>query len=453
MRNSRSKEREIFLKYLKDIYFQNPELTILSESIYVELTRFNISSDRISQINHDSLVGVQVVLNNKYKNNHEVNTFTSNDGNFWVIENRMGKNDKEYLKDIYNGIKLYIPVQTDNFCKIAEKLFNYMINEGIIMQCKIPKEMRNDALVCRVRAKEDVIKVSNYIKSLNYNSNIRPNPFLYDNGNVCITIDGGLSYNSVISKLLEQYLNTRKLSNSLEDVCCSDFNDFVKSQIGFLSDNSRKAFMDLYKIDGKQHYNDFITITKILSANLEECLNDNKLFEYQYNKTVKNDEVKEEYLEQDYAKILYVINTLATYYSIEHVHKIIMQFIKTGEYNLFARKLGNTSGIRALIENNFTKEDVKKIISDLGWRALISASKITYEKYGEGQLFAAIKNVFSGNGISEFTNDYEVRSRLGIIIPLELLKEVTVSKLNEKNMSISTISFMKLVLREMDLKN
>lgn len=448
MQKDRSKEREIFLKYLKDIYLQNSDLDILSESIYAELTRFNVLSNKISSISYDSLVGIQVVLNNKYKNNEKVNTFTSSDGNFWVIENRMGKSDKEYYDNVNNGIKLYIPVQIENLCKIAEKLFNYMINEEIIMQCKIPKEMRNDALICRVRTREDVTKVSNYIKSLNYKSNIRPNPFLYDNGNMCITIDSSLSYNSVTARLLEQYLNTRRTSKNLEDVCCNDFNDFIKSQTRYLSDTSKKSIMDLYNINNERKYSEFIIISQIISANLEGSLNDDKLFDYQYNMYIKTDDSKKSFSEQDYSKILYVINTLATYYSIEHVHKIIMQFINSGEYNLFTRKIGNTGGVRAIIENNFSSEDVKLIITNLGWRALISASKLTYDKYGENQLYAAIKNIFNSSTISEFTNDNEARSRLGLIIPKELLREVIISKLNENNMDINAISLMKLVLME-----
>ena len=205
------------------------------------------------------------------------------------------------------------------------------------------------------------------------------------------------------------------------------------------------------KQESEQKYSEFSIISQIISANIEGCLNDDKLYDYQYNKCIKTDNSKKKFSEQDYSKILYVINTLATYYNIEHVHKIIMQFINSGEYNLFTRKIGNTGGVRAIIENNFSSEDVKLIISNLGWRALISVSKLTYDKYGEDQLFAAIKNVFNSSAISEFTNDNEARSRLGLIIPKELLKEVIISKLNENSMDINAISLMKLVLMEIQL--
>ena len=122
----RSKEQELFLKYLSDIYLQNPDLPILSETIYYELAKFTIANQE-HFIKFESLIGVQVRLNNKYKNNSSVDTFTSSDGHFWAIENRMGKNDHEFLSDMYNAIKLYIPVSSDNIYKISESLFDFYV--------------------------------------------------------------------------------------------------------------------------------------------------------------------------------------------------------------------------------------------------------------------------------------------------------------------------------------
>lgn len=447
---NRNAECEIFLEYLRDLYLQNPDLPILKDTIYVELVRFITTNGKKGSTSFDSLVGVQVQLNNKFRNNNKVNTYSSSNGDFWAIENRMGKNDDDFLAAMYNGIKLYIPVQADNLYKISESLFNFMINEGIIMQCKVSKEMRNDALVCRVKTKEDAIKVSEYLSSIGYTSNVKPNPFLYDNGTLSMTIDGVLSFNSMVASVLKEYLYTRKMTHTLDSVSCKNFNNFVKSQIEFLNSNQKKAFMDLYQINGEEQYRDFITILKLLSENLSATLTTDKLFEYQDTDYVRLGSSKGVYFKQDEAKILYVINVLTSYYSVDYVHKMIMEFIKTNNYDLFTRKYGDYGGVRTIIRNNFSSTDVKNIISDLGWKAFISASKVTYDKYGEDQLFAAIKNVFNGEGISEFTNDHEVRSYLGLIIPYELLKEVIVSKMHENDMSISTISLANLMLEEIN---
>ena len=208
--------------------------------------------------------------------------------------------------------------------------------------------------------------------------------------------------------------------------------------------------MDLYKISSGEQYKDFMTILKLVSGVLDGSLTSEELFDYQSicSDVVEKNQVN--YFVQDETKILYVINTLATYYSVDYVHKIIMTFIETGDYNLFTRKYGEHGGIRNIMVNSFSPLETKNIISDIGWKALIFAAKVTYDKYGEEQLFDAIKNVFNGDGIIEFTNDNEARSRLGLVIPLQLLREVITCKLNERGMSISSMSLMELVLEEIN---
>lgn len=446
---NRSNERELFLKYLSDIYLQNPDLPILSETIYYELVKFTIANQE-HFIRFESLIGVQVGLNNKYKNNSNVNTFTSSDGYFWAIENRMGKNDDEFLSDIYNSIKLYIPVSSDNIYKISASLFDFMIDEGIVMQCKVAKEMRNDALICRVKDRNDASKVSNYVNSLGYCSSMRPNPFLYDDGSVCMATDGCLSYNTILARVLREYLHNKRMSHTLDRTSISDFNTFINSQIELSNGKFNKVYMDLYKINSKEQYKDFATILKLVSGVLDGSFTSEQLSDCKSICSNMVEGNEENYFEQDETKILYVINTLANYYSVDYVHKIIMTFIETGDYNLFTRKYGEHGGIRNIMVNSFSPSKTRNIISNIGWKALIFAAKVTYDKYGEEQLFAAIKNVFNGDGIIEFTNDNEARSRLGLVIPPELLREVITYKLNEKGMSVSSMALTNLVLEEIN---
>lgn len=443
---NRDKERELFLKYIVDVYLQNPNLPISSDIIYNELSRFSTYVDEHYFIDNDSLVGVQVGLNNKFRNNNRVRTFTSRDGYFWAIENREGKSDNEFFSDMYNSIKLYVSVDHDNIYKISELLFNFMINENIVMQCKIAKSMRNDALVCRVSGTESAVKVSEYLNSLNYESKFRPNPFLFDNGKCSVAMDGRLSYNSTLANLLKQYFCFKRNENQLDNVNCDDFNNFINNQVAMLSGVQKEYFIDLYGLSDDKKYNDFLMICNLISSNLDNALSLEQLFKYHNSRNMSVDIISDDCSKQEEDKILYVINSLTNYYSVEEVHKIIMKYIETGNVNLFTRK----DGIRAVISDNFTSEDVKKIISNLGYNAFISVSKFTYEKYGEEQLFAAIKDLFNGQGIKKFTNDSGGRSRLGLVIPSNLLREVIVNKLNESGMSISCISLSTLVLDEIN---
>jgi len=442
---NRSEERELFLKYLAHLYLHNPNLPISFDTIYCELSRFSIYGGENYTIDGDSLVGVQVGLNNKFRINSKVNTFSN--GYFWAIENRCNKKDSVFYSELRNSVKLYVSVDSDNIYRVSEALFNFMINEGIVMQSKIAKEMRNDALVCRVSTSEDVIKVSEFLNKLNYKSNVKPNPFLLDNGKVSLTMDGGLSYNNTLAKLLKQYFDLKRNKKQLNSVNCDDFNLFVKSQIDMLNGEQKIYFMDLYDISDYQKYKDFLMICNLISKNLDNTLSLEQLFEYANVSNISVDSVKDKYLKQDEDKILYVINSLANYSSVDDVHNIIMKFIETGNVKYFTRR----DNIRAVISDNFTPQNVKNIISNLGYNAFISVSKVTYDKYGEEQLYAAVNDLFNDNGIRKFTNDYGARSCLGLVIPSELLKDVLISKLNENGMSISSISLATLVLEEINM--
>ena len=58
--------------------------------------------------------------------------------------------------------------------------------------------------------------------------------------------------------------------------------------------------------------------------------------------------------------------------------------------------------------------------------------------------------MFNEGEMKYFTNDYSSRSRLGLIIPPELLKTVIVGKLEENVMNISSISLMQLIMQEIN---
>lgn len=443
---SRSEERELFLKYIGDTYLKNSNLSFSHKIIYSELLRFNVDNVERVVIDKDSLLSVQVGLNNKFRNNNKVVTFTSRDGYFWAIENRMKKNDCEFLDEMYNSIKLYISVDPDNIYKVSEKLFNFMIKEGIVMQSKISKTMRNDALVCRVANEEAATKVCDYLNNLNYESKVRPNPFLLDNGMVSVAMDGKLSYNYTLARLLEQYFIQKKNTNKLDDIGCEDFNNFIKSQMDLLDSVDKEYYMNLYNIIDDSKYEDFLMICVMISKNLDNTLSYDEIIKYNKVRNEKNKDIKKIFVKDDEDRLLYVINSLANYYSVSDVHNIIMKFIETGNYKLFTRR----DDIRNIVMDNFTPIYLKNVISSLGYDSFVSACRVTYDKYGEEQLFSAIKKFFSGEGLNGFTNDYNVRSRLGLVIPYGLLMEKLIGKLEESGSSISNISVAMLVMDEIN---
>lgn len=437
-------ERELFLKYLANIYLKNPNLSFSYDIVYNELTRFCIVDNEEYIINRDGLVGVQVKLSNKYRNNDNVNI--SCDDYFWKIYNKGGKSENEYLNSMYDSIKLYVAVEAKDLYRISSLLFDYMIKENIIMHCKIANIMRSDVLVCRLKDVSDAQKVSNYISSLQYNSKIKPNAFSYNDGNVNMVMDGHLSYNLVLSRLICEYLKEKKNNNSMNNISNDDLYEFIENQISLLKGDDRGYYINLYEIDGNDKYRDFIMIGSIICRCLNNTLDIDTFKEYKEYKDVFMEELEYINFDSEEIKMKYVIYGLATYYGVDEVHNRIMKFIDTGDYTLFTRD--GDKNIRSIMYNNFTPASTYEVISRIGWKALVNVSKITYYKNGEEQLFAAIKELFNNEGLLSFSNDDYARSRLGLVIPPELLRKVIVSKLEENNMNISSISLTQLILEE-----
>ena len=117
MKKDRNDERELFLKYLSDVYLQNSDLPFSDDVVYNELCRFNVIDGEHYIIDFESLIHIQLGLNNKFRTNNSVNTFTN--GYFWVIENRENYKDTDFYNDMSNSIKLYISVDAENIYKIC----------------------------------------------------------------------------------------------------------------------------------------------------------------------------------------------------------------------------------------------------------------------------------------------------------------------------------------------
>ena len=314
-----NKQKE-FLSYLKDLYKQNPNLEINNDIIYNELAHFiSYQNGKLKRVEKNNLVNVQVQLNNKYKN--RVLCSSANSGYFFFIENREGTTDEEFYNKMYNSIKIYIACDITNIYKVADSLFDFMLKEHIITQSKISKEMRTDCFIVRVSNKEEAEKVCNYVNSLKYQSTIVPNPFILKKGNVSLTIDGKLSYNTILASFLNNYLINKRNSNTLDTININDFTNYIKSEVLMCNTDSYYLYNN-YGVEASK-YNDFINISNILINNLNNTLTEEQLYKYKNNKNTEKDTID---LNNNNDKVLYIIYRMSTYYDIKYIHKVLVEY-------------------------------------------------------------------------------------------------------------------------------
>ena len=147
-----NEEREVFLRTISSYLKKNSNIPLEKEYIYSYLASHTTKDGYLQGIPRESLVNVQLHLNEKYKGLEGINTFTGPKPNnvFWVIENRGQMKDKNFYEGIKDSIKLYLPVDASNIYEVSTKVLDYIIKEGIHMQAKIAKNMRSDVFVIRV---------------------------------------------------------------------------------------------------------------------------------------------------------------------------------------------------------------------------------------------------------------------------------------------------------------
>lgn len=429
-----NEEREVFLRTISSYLKKNSNIPLEKEYIYSYLASHTTKDGYLQGIPRESLVNVQLHLNEKYKGLEGINTFTGPKPNnvFWVIENRGQMKDKNFYEDIKDSIKLYLPVDASNIYEVSTKVLDYIIKEGIHIQAKIAKNMRSDVFVIRVLDKDKLDKLLNYINSLDYNSKSKPNPFALNIGRVSITKDGMMSYNTVLAEYITEYLKSER-----EEVTLENFKKFMHKQINKIPSSNKNKYM----------------IVDLIIKNLENTLTLEELLSY--NQKVVVDNRVTQVSEEDKNNILRLINGLNVFYNLEETHKRIEMYLATGNINYFTRQ----NGIRKFVEGYLPVEQMRAALYEMGWSALVNSIDETYKKYGELQVIKAVERIVDVGSIEGLTNTNNARSYLGFITSPELLQKIILkqasSSINIENQSIEDIAFQVVgkAYEEIEYKN
>lgn len=429
-----NEEREVFLRTISSYLKKNSNIPLEKEYIYSYLASHTTKDGYLQGIPRESLVNVQLHLNEKYKGLEGINTFTGPKPNnvFWVIENRGQMKDKNFYEDIKDSIKLYLPVDASNIYEVSTKVLDYIIEEGIHIQAKIAKNMRSDVFVIRVLDKDKLDKLLNYINSLDYNSKSKPNPFALNVGRVSITKDGMMSYNTVLAEYITEYLKSER-----EEVPLENFKKFMHKQINKIPSSNKNKYM----------------IVDLIIKNLENTLTLEELLSYNQKLVVDNRVTQVS--EEDKNNILRLINGLNVFYNLEETHKRIEMYLATGNINYFTRQ----NGIRKFVEEYLPVEQMRAALYEMGWSALVNSIDETYKKYGELQVIKAVERIVDVGSIEGLTNTNNARSYLGFITSPELLQKIILkqasSSINIENQSIEDIAFQVVgkAYEEIEYKN
>lgn len=233
MRN-REQEMNAFLKKIAD----KEEIFDDYQGIYGELAVYGFNKDERNQMIEENYIAQQRILE-KNDLRTKMSAIAKNKGNFYnFLYFDSNSVHKFFLLFKYGYIdkemtyKIYIPFTSfeSDEKQIAAVLeyTNFLDNNKIENDSKLSKPNRADSLVSRIRKKEDVKKIIEFINTSEYKDIIYDtNPFLINEGKVGLAFDGTLSYNTLIAKYIYCYLQECKKENKLDTMNANDFRKFI----------------------------------------------------------------------------------------------------------------------------------------------------------------------------------------------------------------------------------
>lgn len=345
----------------------------------------------------------------------------------------------------YNGdlfpetfLKMYVPLDELHIYHGVNKLFDFISKYNIPHMSKVSNYTRFDDVVIIVDSINSLLAIKQFVTSDEYIKEglIDPNPFTFSDGEISCTWDGELSYNTVVSEWISEYINSMK--DNLDSISYSSFYEYVGKRYKevFINGNNINDFHRGRKFENSSRMlANYQRVTELLLIALRK---ESKLIDlYKFYSFAKDKEsVKEaieniERLERKDLRIVedvpdeikeaydYAFLTISKKEDIESAITRFKRFSNEGNYNLFTRK----ESIRELMQEMLDIHMARRIVYDEQKEALINASLRTIDKYNSIQLGRALFSVENGD-YKGFTNDDNSRDKLMLWVEPNELKEL-----------------------------
>lgn len=426
---NRRTEINTFLKSLAKIYIQNPNLSINSDVFYDCLMNYDISEEERKDANiRDNFV--------------KWSEYFKSIPNIAVYHTPMQNRFLQFSHDTpnYKCIKLYLSFPKDKIYECVNKVFKYVAANNMKTASKVADIIRADSVVLRLDSIEDAKKVINFVNNdLELSNNCKKtNPFLLKEGKVGIAYDHMLSYNTVLSFMLELYFKYCRSNNRLNEVSIDTFKEYIDNfrYNVFSNKNNLKIFLENPEISSTLHrfHGDQIElicnyeeIIKLISESLNPNMNLDRYFNF-YNECLKEQQTNQKYTHynnlMNHLNEIDLLNEYIKYAEKKYGGISVAGYLKryaegnaraiTRDNNyrykfmkfLTPQKLMEVTNynIEEYVEGHLENKIVKNS-SAKNYETYLNACIQTYRKYGSEQLYTAIISSIKGN-FNYFTNGF-----------------------------------------------
>lgn len=422
--NDRLQKIDAFLKNFFLVAKNNPDLAVDKELIYANF---------IYDGRHDNIENYFSYWITNFQNKNNIEVFTT--------ERMKGfchfTNYKESVKN-KDHIKMYVSYDAEHIYQNATKIFEFLANNDIAHISKVANHTRNDDVVIRVGSIEDAKIIANYINSTPELLSGRRDCVLFDyneNG-IGYAIDYQLSFNSVSSKLVSEYISLKAAELSSEyqinQVGIEDFKIFLINKLNNIEKEDSQS--DTEFTNTLEIISLFIKILD-QNYNLEEFYEDYSKREYSKSNTVlhsddSNIDTQIDQFEINKAEFLNkfnsVIFTMLKKYGYDITVNTFEKYIENGEITSFTRdnKARLTMHMTSYEEfknqlnyyyGDCSVDSIYKLLNDsieLLLGEVKNAIAKTGEKYGKNQSIYAVKKLVSQGTFDGFSRDDNCRGNL-----------------------------------------
>lgn len=331
-------------------------------------------------------------------------------------------------------IKIYVPMNKEHIYYGVNQLFEFISRNNISHLSKVSDITRFDDVVLRLDDMNSVLKTIDFVNKSAYIKEglTSPNPFAPSHNGIAVTWDGSLSYNTMVSEWIADYINELKRSNGLESVSYMGFYSFIKVKYEqvFIRGININEFSNTRKhVNDVEGLLDYKFATEILLSHLSTQFTLNDLYskvEYikdENNRSLELSKLRKLVLENrcevmtpEQREIFdYAYFEISRNHSEEYAIAAFKEFSITGNYRLFTR----TNNVRNLIiSSRISPGMMREIIHEEQKSALINASLETIKKYDSIQLAKAISSM-KVNNYNSFTNENNARRNLQVMVKPE----------------------------------
>lgn len=208
---------------LKDLFLSSENYSLNRNVVYNYLRNLGIGDNPQYAVNN-SFFGDWI---SRFKNKQNIRVFVSKD---WPYFCQFVNKSVQY-----DCVKIYIPLKLDHIYEGANRIFDFLDKNNIAHSSKISSDIRTDDVVVRLSSCEDAQKLQAFIDNDKYiqEGMLRVNPFCFNKNGVGYAFDGTLSYNSVLSTTIANYINDRiSKEYSVDEINVEDFKVYINECLG-----------------------------------------------------------------------------------------------------------------------------------------------------------------------------------------------------------------------------